>query len=286
MKKLFLGLGLINSAMAVGDSVSPSQDQRVQNQSELSVRSLLADAAKFNSAYLYVEAAEQPIYSSENSFRAGFRLQVLLEDTFEGIPANFLKESFSAFFAKMVAVKYSFKYSFVSSKDKLLALGVSNEALVNFQEKDSFNFPFDDIINKYDEISKGLELYQSTINKVSRLSEDLSKEEAITELDNLIKEVASNFESDVNEKKDSVDFLKEFKEALENAKETGFILKNYISFSFYISRFVFKLSQISGLDTFNTLPAEVLNGGAYVALLNLKAKNQAVIHKLNINNFN
>lgn len=286
MKKLFLGLGLINSAMAVGDSVSPSQDQRVQNQSELSVRSLLADAAKFNSAYLYVEAAEQPIYSSENSFRAGFRLQVLLEDTFEGIPANFLKESFSAFFAKMVAVKYSFKYSFVSSKEKLLALGVSNEALVNFQEKDSFNFPFDDIINKYDEISKGLELYQSTINKVSRLSEDLSKEEAITELDNLIKEVASNFESDVNEKKDSVDFLKEFKEALENAKETGFILKNYISFSFYISRFVFKLSQISGLDTFNTLPAEVLNGGAYVALLNLKAKNQAVIHKLNINNFN
>ena len=186
----------------------------------------------------------------------------------------------------MVAVKYSFKYSFVSSKDKLLALGVSNEALVNFQEKDSFNFPFDDIINKYDEISKGLELYQSTINKVSRLSEDLSKEEAITELDNLIKEVASNFESDVNEKKDSVDFLKEFKEALENAKEAGFILKNYISFSFYISRFVFKLSQISGLDTFNTLPAEVLNGGAYVALLNLKAKNQAVIHKLNINNFN
>lgn len=286
MKKLFLGLGLINSAMAVGDSVSPSQDQRVQNQSELSVRSLLADAAKFNSAYLYVEAAEQPIYSSENSFRAGFRLQVLLEDTFEGIPANFLKESFSAFFAKMVAVKYRFKYSFVSSKEKLLALGVSNEALVNFQEKDSFNFPFDDIINKYDEISKGLELYQSTINKVSRLSEDLSKEEAITELDNLIKEVASNFESDVNEKKDSVDFLKEFKEALENAKETGFILKNYISFSFYISRFVFKLSQISGLDTFNTLPAEVLNGGAYVALLNLKAKNQAVIHKLNINNFN
>ena len=286
MKKLFLGLGLINSAMAVGDSVSPSQDQRVQNQSELSVRSLLADAAKFNSAYLYVEAAEQPIYSSENSFRAGFRLQVLLEDTFEGIPANFLKESFSAFFAKMVAVKYRFKYSFVSSKEKLLALGVSNEALVNFQEKDSFNFPFDDIINKYDEISKGLELYQSTINKVSRLSEDLSKEEAITELDNLIKEVASNFESDVNEKKDSVDFLKEFKEALENAKEAGFILKNYISFSFYISRFVFKLSQISGLDTFNTLPAEVLNGGAYVALLNLKAKNQAVIHKLNINNFN
>jgi len=286
MKKLFLGLGLINSAMAVGDSVSPSQDQRVQNQSELSVRSLLADAAKFNSAYLYVEAAEQPIYSSENSFRAGFRLQVLLEDTFEGIPANFLKESFSAFFAKMVAVKYSFKYSFVSSKEKLLALGVSNEALVNFQEKDSFNFPFDDIINKYDEISKGLELYQSTINKVSRLSEDLSKEEAITELDNLIKEVASNFESDVNEKKDSVDFLKEFKEALENAKEAGFILKNYISFSFYLSRFVFKLSQISGLDTFNTLPAEVLNGGAYVALLNLKAKNQAVIHKLNINNFN
>ena len=286
MKKLFLGLGLINSAMAVGDSVSPSQDQRVQNQSELSVRSLLADAAKFNSAYLYVEAAEQPIYSSENSFRAGFRLQVLLEDTFEHIPNQHFKESFSAFFDKMVAVKYSFKHSFVSSKDKLLALGVSNEALVNFQEKDSFNFPFDDIINKYDEISKGLELYQSTINKVSRLSEDLSKEEAITELDNLIKEVASNFESDVNEKKDSVDFLKEFKEALENAKETGFILKNYISFSFYISRFVFKLSQISGLDTFNTLPAEVLNGGAYVALLNLKAKNQAVIHKLNINNFN
>jgi hypothetical protein len=113
MKKFILGLALANSAIAVGEqdalssnqqsAQSPQSPQSPQSNVQLSVRSLIGDAALFDRAFNLCEGSENSAYSSHNNMRAGFKLQVMLEDAFNFMPLYF-NEEFSNYFAKLVSI--------------------------------------------------------------------------------------------------------------------------------------------------------------------------------------